>query len=144
MVFNPVVPNSSPRTPPLCICCMSCQVNTHQIQITSSLEESYVQELCSDWHAPYTVFIAPYSLSKENLLKFLHTQTKLTREVWSVTLYTSINKYNLNSCLAHFNALWMEHIHSLRTGIMAEYLVMSTSQGTYDLWSNRTYGRDKI
>ncbi len=28
----------------------------------------------------------------------------------------------------------------LRTGIMAEYLVMSTSQGTYD----RTAGRDEI
>ncbi len=40
---------------------------------------------------------------------------------------TSVNKYNLNSRLAHFNALWMEHIHSFRTGIMAEYPVMSTS-----------------
>ncbi len=25
----------------------------------------------------------------------------------------------------------MEHIHTFRTGIMAEYLVMSTLQGTY-------------
>ncbi len=49
----------------------------------------------------------------------------------SVTSYTSVNIYNFNSRLAHFNALWMEYIRSLRTGIMAEYRVMSTSQGTY-------------
>ncbi len=49
----------------------------------------------------------------------------------SVTSYTSVNIYNLNSRLAHFNALWMEYIRSLRTGIMAEYPVLSTSQGTY-------------
>ncbi len=78
------------------------------------------------------------SPSRGNLLKFtlfrnihlwicaaqrLHAQT-------SVTSYTSVNIYNFNSRLAHFNALWMEYIHSLRTGIMAEYPVMSTSQGT--------------
>ncbi len=55
----------------------------------------------------------------------------------SVTSYTSVNIYNLNSCLAHFNALWMEHIRSLRSGIMAEYPVMSTSQGTY-VWIEQT------
>ncbi len=49
----------------------------------------------------------------------------------SVTSYTSVNIYNLNSRLAHFNALWMEYIRSLRTGIMEEYPVISTSQGTY-------------
>ncbi len=49
----------------------------------------------------------------------------------SVTSYTSVNIYNFNSRLAHFNALWMEYIRSLQTGIMAEYSVMSTSQGTY-------------
>ena len=112
---------------------------THLIQIISSLEVSSVHELCSHWHGPYTVFIAPYSLSRGNLLKFtslrnihswicaaqrLHTRT-------SVTSYTSVNKYNLNTRFAHFIAFWMEHIHSLRTRIMAEYPVMSTSQGTY-------------
>ncbi len=49
----------------------------------------------------------------------------------SVTSYTSVNIYNFNSRLAHLYALWMEYIRSLRTGIMAEYPVMSTSQGTY-------------
>ncbi len=48
-----------------------------------------------------------------------------------VTYYTSANIYNFNSRLAHFNAPCMEHICSVRTGIMAEYPEMSTSQGTY-------------
>ncbi len=112
---------------------------THLIQIISLLEVRSMHELCSDWHAPYTGFIAPYSLSRGNPLKFtlfrnihswiyavqrLHTRT-------SVTSYTSVNIYNFNSRLAHFKALWMEYIRSLQTGIMAEYPVMSTSQGTY-------------
>ncbi len=79
--------------------------------------------------APYTGSIALYSLSREirwSLLYFgnihswicaaqrLHART-------SVSSYTSVNIYNFNSRLAHFNALWMEYIRSLRTGIMAEY-----------------------
>ncbi len=115
-----LAPPPPPPPPPLPI--LHVSLNTHLIQITSSLEESYVHELCSDWHAPFTVSIAPYSLSRGNPLKFislrnihswicaaqhLHTQTKLTRDVWGVTEYTSVNKYNLNSHLAHFNALCM-------------------------------------
>ncbi len=103
------------------------------------LEVCSVHEMCSDWHASYTVSIAPYSLSRGNPLKFtllrnihswicaaqrLHAQT-------SVISYTSVNIYNLNSHLAHLYALWMEYIRSLRTGILVEYPVMSTSQGTY-------------
>ncbi len=60
--------------PVLCIFCMSRLVNTQLIQIASSVEESYVHELCSDWQAPYTVPIAPYFLSRENLLKFISLQ----------------------------------------------------------------------
>ncbi len=112
---------------------------THLIQIISLLEVRSMHELCSDWHAPYTGSIAPYSLSRGNPLKFtlfrnihswifaaqrLHART-------SVTSYTSVNIYNFNSRLAHFNAFWMEYISSLRAGIMAEYPVMSTLQGTY-------------
>ncbi len=47
---------------------------THLIQIISSLEVCSVHELCSDWHAPYTGSIAPYSLSRENPLKFTSLQ----------------------------------------------------------------------
>ncbi len=82
--------------------------------------------------------IAPYSLSRGNPLKFtsflnIHSWICAARRLHartSVTSYTSVNIYNFNSRLAHFNALWMEYIRSLRTGIMAEYPVMSTSQGT--------------
>ncbi len=44
---------------------------------------------------------------------------------------TYLNKYNIYSRLAHFNTHWMEHIHSLQIGIMAEYPVKATLQGTY-------------
>ncbi len=89
--------------------------------------------------APYTGSIAPYSLSRKirwSLLYFgnIHSWICATRRLHartSVTSYTSVNIYNFNSRLAHFNALWMEYIRSLRTGIMEEYPVMSTSQGTY-------------
>ncbi len=89
--------------------------------------------------APYTVSIAPYSLSREirwSLLYFgnIHSWICAARRLharMSVTSYTSVNIYNFNSRLAHFNALWMEYIRSLRTGIMEEYPVMSPSQGTY-------------
>ncbi len=98
-----------------------------------------MHELCSDWHAPYTGSIAPYSLSRGNPLKFtlfrnIHSWICATQRLHartSLTSYTFVNIYNFNSRLAHFNALWMEYIRSLRTGIMAEYPVMSTSQGTY-------------
>ncbi len=125
-------------TPPRSAYFACLSLLTHLIQIISSLEVRSMHELCSDWHAPYTGSIAPYSLSRGNPLKFtslrnihswlcaaqrLHVRT-------SVTSYTSVNIYNFNSRLAHFNALWMEYIRSLRTGIMAEYPVMSTSQGT--------------
>ncbi len=45
----------------------------------------------------------------------------------------SVNKYNLNSYLTHFNALLMENIHYLGTGNHGRIScdVMSTSQGTY-------------
>ncbi len=90
--------------------------------------------------APYTVSIAPYSLSREIRWSLLHFVTYIHSWICaaqrlhartSVTSYTSVNIYNFNSRLAHFNALWMEYIRSLRTGIMEEYPVMSTSQGTY-------------
>ncbi len=98
-----------------------------------------MHELCSDWHAPYAGSIAPYSLSRGNPLKFtssrnIHSWICAARRLHartSVTSYTSVNIYNCNSRLAHFNALWMEYIRSLRTGIMAEYSAMSTSLGTY-------------
>ncbi len=117
--------NSSPRAPSLCIFCMSLFVNTPDSDNQLVRSALHAWTVNCDWHAPY-------SLSRGNPLKFtlfrnihswicaaqrLHART-------SVTSYTSVNIYNFNSRLAHFNALWMEYIRSLRTGIMAEYPVI--------------------
>ncbi len=129
--------NSSPRAPPLCIFCMSLFVNTPDSDnqlVRSALRAWTVFQLTCSLHRVHCSLLP----EQGNPLKFtlyrnihswicaaqrLHTRT-------SVTSYTSVNIYNFNSRLAHFNALWMEYIRSLRTGIMAEYPVMSTSQGT--------------
>ncbi len=91
---------------------------THLIQIISLLEVRSMHELCSDWHAPYTGSIAPYSLSRGSPLKFtsfrnIHSWICATQSLHartSVTSYTSVNIYNFNSRLGQFNALWMEYI----------------------------------
>ncbi len=74
---------------------------THLIQIISSLEVRSMNELCSDWHAPYTVSIAPYSLSRGKPLKFtslqnIHSWICVAQHLYartSVTSYTSVNIY---------------------------------------------------
>ncbi len=53
---------------------------TYLNQITSSLEERYVHELCSDWHATYTVFFA-----REDLLGTADVVMSVMRS-WSVAL----------------------------------------------------------
>ncbi len=68
--------------------------------------------------APYTGSIAPYSLSRGKPLKFtslqnIHSWICAAQHLYartSVTSYTSVNIYNFNSRLAHFNALWMEYV----------------------------------
>ncbi len=45
---------SIPPPPAAYLACLS--LLTHLIQIISSLEVRSVHELCSDWHAPYTVY----------------------------------------------------------------------------------------
>ncbi len=120
---------ATPPPPPAYLACLALFITPDSDNL---LIRSSVHLPCSDWHCPNTASIAPYSLIRGNPLKFsslqnihswncavqcLHTRT-------SVTSYTSVNIYNLNSRLAHFNALCMEHIHSLQTGIMAEYPVM--------------------
>ncbi len=93
--------NSSPRAPRSAyLACLS--LLTHLIQIISLLEVPSMHELCSDWHAPYTGSIAPYSLSRGNLLKFtlfrnIHSWICATQRLHvrtSVTSYTSVNIFN--------------------------------------------------
>ncbi len=71
----PIPPLSNTHTQ---IFCMSLLV-THLIQITSSLEESYVHELCSDVYDHYSGSIAPYCLSRGNQLKFTSLQSIYSR-----------------------------------------------------------------
>ncbi len=61
---------------------------------------------------------APYSLSREirwsllyfgNIYSWICATQRLHART-SVTSYTSVNIYNFNSRLAHFNALWMEYV----------------------------------
>ncbi len=102
--------------PPPLSAYLKIYLSQHLIHIISLLEVRFVHELCSDWHAPYTEFIAPYSMSRWNPLKFtslrnFHSWICTAQHIHartSVTSYTSVNIYNLNSHLAHFNALWMD------------------------------------
>ncbi len=139
--------NSSPRAPPALHICMSLFVNTPDsdnqlvrsalrawtvFQMTCSLHRvhcslhsvhcSLHSVHCSLHHCSLHRSIAPYTGSIAPNTGPIAPYTGSS--------YTSVNIYNFNSRLAHFNALWMEYIRSLRTGIMEEYPVMSTSQGT--------------
>ncbi len=114
---KPEVLNSSPRAPPLCIFCMSlfgAHCSLHRVHCSLLPEQGNPLK--------FTLFL--------NIHSWICAAQRLQART-SVTSYTSVNIYNFNSRLAHFNALWMEYIRSLWTGIMAEYPVMSTSQGTY-------------
>ncbi len=106
-------------------------------------------------HGPYTVSIAPYSLSRGNPLKFtslrnihsrictaqrLHTQTKLTREVWHNiplyinTIYIHVShtsmpfEWNIYVCIelkSWRNILWCDvyfagHLKSNSTNIWSD------------------------
>ncbi len=136
--FNPAVLNSSPRAPPLYIFFMSLLVNTPDNQIISSLEVRSMNELCSDWHASYTVSIAPYSLSRGKPLKFtyftsehsfmdLRCATSLRTDECDIIYVCKYIQFKFTSRTLQCT---MNGIRSLRTGIMEEYRVISTSQGT--------------
>ncbi len=92
-----------------------------------------MQELCSDWHAPYTqcpLHPTPWAGAIHCSLRHFRTLIHgfVLRNIFKHK-YTS-DIYNFNSCLAHLYALWMEHVR-FETGIMAEYPLMSTSKDTY-------------
>ncbi len=98
---------------------------------------SSVHELCSDWHALYTVFIAPYPWAGKSVEVFF------TSEHWFMGLRCATSSHT-DECEVIYLCKYIQFkftsrtlictlngIRSLRTGIMAEYSVMSTSQGTY-------------
>ncbi len=113
-VPNAAVLNSSPRAPPLYIFFMSLLVNTPDSDnqlVRSALHEWTVFRLTCSLHSVHC------SLSRGKPLKFtslqnIHSWICVAQHLYartSVTSYTSVNIYNLNSRLVHFNALWMEY-----------------------------------
>ncbi len=100
-----------------CLCCLNTPDSDHQL-IRRKFHEWTVFRLTCSLHSVHCSLLPKHEKSVD---------VYFTSEL----IYSRINKSNLNSRLAHFNALWMEHIRSLRTGMMAEYPVKSTSQGTY-------------
>ncbi len=130
--------NSSPRAPPLCIFCMSIFVNTPDSDnqlVRSALRAWTVFRLtCSLHRVNCSLLPEQGNPLKFTLFRNIHSWICAAQRLHartSVISYTSVNIYNFNSRLAHFNALWMEYIRSLRTGNMEKFRVMSTSQGTY-------------
>ncbi len=130
---------SSPQTPlrETCLACLSKL--TDLTQIFCLLEVRFVHELCfrltCSLHSVHCSLLPEQGKSVEDFFSSEHSLIDLpcatsshTDAVWQ---YTSVNIYNFNSRLAHVNALCMEHIRSLRTKIMVEYPVTSTSHGTY-------------
>ncbi len=96
-----------------------------------------MNELCSDWHAPYTVSIAPYSLSRgkpaevyftsEHSFMDLRCATSLRTDECDIIYVCKYIQFKFTSRTLQCT---MNGIRSLQTGIMEEYPVMSTSQGT--------------
>ncbi len=109
-----------------------------------------VHELCSDWHAPYTRSIAPYSLSRGNPLKFsslrnihswicaeqhLHTRTRMTiylckyvqfkftsrtRQCTLNGIYTFTSNWNHGGISCDVPFAW--HLRSNRTNVWSDKL----------------------
>ncbi len=122
---------------------------THLILITSSLEESSMNELCSDWHhVPYIVFTVLYSLHTGNRLKFTslkntdlrysaaspHTDKTYSRSVKGYL--TVIMRFAQKSSLVHFNSLWMEQWNNGRISCDVHFVGHLWSNGT-NPWSGK-------
>ncbi len=125
------VSQSQASRPPLCIFSISLLVNTPDSDnqlVRRELRAWTMFRLIWSLHGVHC-FLIP---EQGNPLKFsslrnihswicaalLPAMSSHTDE-W--TSYASVTKHNLNSDLAHFNALWMQHLHSFRIGIIAEY-----------------------
>ncbi len=117
-----------------CLCCLNTPDSDHQL-IRRKFHEWTVFRLTCSLHSVHCSLLPKHEKSvdvyftSELIYSLIYSRICATQ--CTQCIYTSVNKSNLNSCLAHFNALWMEHIRSLRTGMMVEYPVKSTSQGTY-------------
>ncbi len=126
---TPYILNSSPRTPPLCIFCMSLLVNTPDSDnqlVRSALRALTVFRLTCSLLPEQGKSAEVYFTSEHSLMDLRCATSSRTDEcdIIYVCKYTQF-KFTSRTLQCTMNG-----IRSLRTGIMEEYRVMFTSQGT--------------
>ncbi len=138
ILFRSAVLNSSPRAPPLCIYCMSLLVNTpdsYNQLVRSALRAWTVFRLTCSLHSVHCSLLPEqgksvevYFTSEHSLMDLRCATSSRTDECDTIYVCKYI-QFKFTSRTLQFT---MNGIRSLWTGIMEEYRVMSTSQGTYD------------
>ncbi len=135
---NAAVLNSSPRAPPLCIYCMSLLDNTpdsYNQLVRSALRAWTVFRLTCSLHSVHCSllpeqgkYVEVYFTSEHSLMD-LRCATSSRTDECDIIYVCKYIQFKFTSRTLQFS---MNGIRSLWTGIMEEYRVMSTSQGTYD------------
>ncbi len=135
---SPAVLNSSPRAPPLCKYCMSLLVNTpdsYNQLVRSALRAWTVFRLTCSRHSVHCSLLPEQGKSvevyftSEHSLMDLRCATSSRTDKCDIIYVCKYIQFKFTSRTLQFT---MNGIRSLWTGIMEEYRVMSTSQGTYD------------
>ncbi len=133
---RPAVLNSSPRAPPLYIFFMSILVNTPDSDnqlVRSALHEWTVFRLSCSLHSVHCSLLpeqgqaAEVYFTSEHSLMDLRCATSLRTDECDIIYVCKYIQFKFTSRTLQCT---MNGIRSLRTGIMEEYRVMSTSQGT--------------
>ncbi len=128
--------NSSPRAPPLYIFFMSLLVNTPDSDnqlVRSALHEWTVFRLTCSLHSVHCSLLpeqgkaAEVYFTSEHSFMDLRCATSLRTDECDIIYVCKYIQFKLTSRTLQCT---MNGIRSLRTGIMEEYRVMSTSQGT--------------
>ncbi len=134
--FKSAVLNSSPRAPPLYIFCMSLLVNTPDSDnqlVRSALHEWTVFRLTCSLHSVHCSLLpeqgkaAEVYFTSEHSFMDLRCATSLRTDECDIIYVCKYIQFKFTSRTLQCT---MNGIRSLRTGIMEEYRVMSTSQGT--------------
>ncbi len=136
ITVNSAVLNSSPRAPPLYIFCMSLLVNTPDSDnqlVRSALRAWTVFRLTCSLHSVHCSLLpeqgkaAEVYFTSEHSFMDLRCATSLRTDECDIIYVCKYIQFKFTSRTLQCT---MNGIRSLRTGIMEEYRVMSTSQGT--------------
>ncbi len=136
LTSNAAVLNSSPRAPPLYIFFMSLLVNTPDSDnqlVRSALHEWTVFRLTCSLHSVHCSLLpeqgkaAEVYFTSEHSFMDLRCATSLRTDECDIIYVCKYIQFKFTSRTLQCT---MNGIRSLRTGIMEEYRVMSTSQGT--------------